>query len=326
MTSPDRADGAIPLDEWLRFLDGEYLSTFIRDGGASVKFAAASDEVRRNLRVALKSMCDELGYVFAELDAASIRAYMPQDIFFGIASQIDWRLLAKREILRLCAELSFRVEGIDPAAEESPLYAIADANGLDPSFVLSEIRPAIQDNVFKNQSMSRDFRVAMARLCSASVDISARGGDRSHPIVDWLTGANTRISAVRMFGIHTPINRVTARYFIESATYWVRSAGYSGTVILLDNTRVTLARNPRDGVRHYTRAMTMEHYELLREFIDGADRLSGTLLAVSTNYDFLDESSPKGYGIYQALQTRIIDDVRDRNVVNPIASLVRLSQ
>ena len=326
MTSPDRADGAIPLDRWLGFLDREYLSTFIRDGGASVKFAVTDDDLRPKLRDSLRALCDKRGFLCVEIDAAARRVHMPQDIFFGIASQIDWRLLANREVLRLCSEMRFRVEDIDPAATESLLDAIADANGLDPTFVLSEIRPAIQDNVFKNQRMSRDFRVAMSRLCAASVDSSSRGGDRSHPIVDWLTGVNTRISAVRMFGIHTPINRVTARHFIESALYWVRGAGYSGTVILLDNTRVTLVRNPRDNIRHYTRAATMDHYELLREFIDGADRLSGTLLAVSTNHDFLDENSPKGYGIYQALQTRIIDDVRDRNVVNPIASLVRLAQ
>ena len=72
----------------------------------------------------------------------------------------------------------------------------------------------------------------------------------------------------------------------------------------------------------------MEHYELLREFIDGLDRLTGTLLVVVTSHDFLDDSSDRrsrGYGIYQALRTRVLDDVRDRNLVNPVASLVRLS-
>ena len=104
--------------------------------------------------------------------------------------------------------------------------------------------------------------------------------------------------------------------------------GHAGTVILFDNSRVTVARNPKDGLRYYTRAMAMEHYELLREFIDGVDRLAGALLVVVTNRDFLDDSGhrrSRGYGINQALRTRVMDDVRDRNRVNPIASLVRLS-
>lgn len=110
----------------------------------------------------------------------------------------------------------------------------------------------------------------------------------------------------------------------ESVLYWIRDAGHSGTVVLLDNRRVTLARNPRDGVRYYTRAMAMDHYELLREFVDDVDRLAGTLMLVATDEGFLD--GPRSFDIYEALKTRVMDDVRDRNLVNPVASLVRLSQ
>ena len=68
----------------------------------------------------------------------------------------------------------------------------------------------------------------------------------------------------------------------------------------------------------------MEHYELLREFVDSVDQLTSTLFVVLTSQDFVDENSTRGYGIYQALRTRVMDDVRDRNMANPIASLVRL--
>ena len=75
------------------------------------------------------------------------------------------------------------------------------------------------------------------------------------------------------------------------------------------------------------RAMTLDHYEVLREFIDGTDRLAGVLLAVATGYEFLNDDPVRGrgWGIYSALRTRIMDDVRDRNVVNPVSSLVRIS-
>ena len=98
--------------------------------------------------------------------------------------------------------------------------------------------------------------------------------------------------------------------------------------MLLDNSRVTVSPNPRDDRRYYSRAMTLEHYELLREFIDGVDRLTSTLLVVASSPEFLDEdagSRARGYGIYPALRTRVMDDVRDRYLVNPAASLVRLS-
>ena len=315
----------VVIDEWLDVVDREYLSTFIKDGGSAVKFAVAGEERRTALREALKPRCKELNYVFVMLDAAACRVHMPQDIFFALAAQLDWRLLARRLILRLLAEKDYRVEGVDPGNAVNIVDAVARANDLDFQFVLSELRVMLQDEVFKNPNMARAFRVAMTHLCRMERGMPTQEEYAGQPLLDWLTGTNTRIGNVRSFQVHTPINRTTARYFIESTLYWVRRAGYAGTVILLDNARVTVPRNPQDGQRYYTRAMTMDHYEVLREFIDDVDRLSGSLVVVATDEAFVDEHSARGWGIYAALRTRVMDDVRDRNIVNPVASLVRLS-
>jgi len=311
----------IPIQEWLEFIDSEYLSTFIKDGGASVKFAVTPDERKADLYGALKARCRELDYNFVALDAATSRVHMPQDIFFALAKQFDWRLLAWRMVRRLAEEKGFNVEDIGITEAANNIYdALGRANQIDARFVLREIRPELERKVFRNQNMARDFKVAMTHLC-ASLD----SGESDQPLLDWLTGDNPRISNVRPFSIRTSINRTTARHFIESALYWARHAGVAGTAVLLENSRVTVARNPRDGKRYYTRPMTIDHYELLREFIDDVDRLASTLLVVVTNYDFIDEQAARGWRIYSALQTRIMDDVRDRNLVNPVAALVRLA-
>ena len=315
----------ISLDEWLQVINTEYLSTFVRDGGASIKFAVTEEESRADLCERMKARCRGSDYLFIQLDAKTLRAHMPQDFFFRFASQVDWRLLARRLILRFAAEQRYQVRDIDPDVPGDIFDAIAKANNLESQSVLMELRPRIQNSIFKNTKMAKDFRVCMTQLCWLE---DTYGEYTGQPLLDWLTGVNTRISGVRPFFIYTGINRATARYFIESALYWIRHVGYAGTVIVFENSRVTVARNPKDGLRYYTRAMAMEHYELLREFIDGLDRLTGTLLVVVTNQDFLDDSGTRGsrgYGIYQALRTRVMDDVRDRNLVNPVASLVRLS-
>ena len=311
----------IPIQEWLRFIDSEYLSTFIKDGGASVKFAVTPEQKKPELYSALKAQCQELDYIFVELDAISSRVHMPQDIFFALARQIDWRLLARRMVLRLAEERGFNVNEIDLTDNsENIFHALGHANSLEARFILQDLRRAIEARVYKNQQMARDFKVAMTHLCT-----NMGSGESTQPLLDWLTGANTRIGNVRTFYIRTSINRTTARHFIESAMYWVRHVGFAGTVVLLDNTRVTVGRNPKDGERYYTRAMTIDHYELLREFIDDVDRLTGTMIAIVTNYDFVDDYSIRSWKIYPALQTRIMDDVRDRNLINPVAALMRLS-
>ena len=314
----------MPLHEWLRFVDSEYLSSFIRDGGASIKFAVTQNALKPALYEALERQCRASGYVVVKLDAVATRVHMPQDVFFGMARQVDWRLSARRLILKLAKERGYRVEHLDARQDRNPFAIIGEANALESESVYRELRPFIDSEVAKNRRMAKDFSVAMAHFCQCE---NMRENDSyvGQPLIDWLTGAVTRVSHVKSFSIYTGINRTTARHFIESALYWFRRAGYAGTVILLDNTRVTLARNPRDGLRHYTRAMAMDHYEVLREFVDATDQLTGALMIVVTDNEFLDETGPKGYHIYQALMTRIMDDVHDKNQVNPMASLVRLS-
>ena len=325
-------NNTISLKDWFHFIDKEYLSTYVKAGGSSVKFAVTPEELKADLYATVEARCKALDYEVIKLNAKyklnekdkEMRAYMPQDIFFGLARQLDWRRLARRFILRLAARRGFRVDGID-TTPHGVFDRIAEANGLEPANVIQEIRPEIQNSVARNASMAKDFRVCMSQLCLLEY---IRGDYNGQPLLDWLRGYNTRISNVRLFSIYSGINRATARYFIESALYWVRHAGCAGTIILFDNSRVTVARNPKDGWKYYTRAMTLEHYELLREFVDRVGDLDGALLVVVTNSDFVDNSPDRrsrGYGIYPALQTRVMDDVRDRNRVNPLSSLIRLS-
>lgn len=317
----------IPLRDWLEVIESEYLSSFLPSGGASVKFAVASDELKADLYTAVRERCSKNGMLLVSLDAASRRAHMPQDLFHGFAESVDWREAARRMILKLAQQRVYNVDGINPRSDTNVFETIAEVNGLEHQFVLGNLRPQIQERVYREPLMAKDFRVAMTQLCLAE-DIRAGEIYGGQPIIDWLTGTNTRISSVRPYSIYTPINRTTARHFFESALFWLHHVGYPGIIILLDNSRVTVARNPRDGLRYYTRAMVLEHYELLREFVDTTDRLTGTFLVVVTSSDFLEEEAGprnRGFGIYQALMTRVIDDVRDRNLVNPVASLVRLS-
>ena len=84
----------IPIRDWLKFVDDEYLSTFIKDGGASIKFAVTPDELKADLYADVKARCQELDYVFVNLDAALMRAYMPQDI------SLRWRSRLTGDCLR----------------------------------------------------------------------------------------------------------------------------------------------------------------------------------------------------------------------------------
>ena len=320
----------IALDDWLEVVDDEYLSAFIREGGSAVKFAVTDEERRPALQQALKSRCDLSGFLFVSLDAISCRAHMPQDLFFEVARQIDWRLLCRKALLHILSKMSYKVEEVDASVPRGIVSAVATANGVDPDYVIQELRPDLERVVYRNAELARPFRSAMAHLCRLECfETAETDGYRGTPLLDWLTGRDNRIGHLRDFGVQTRIDRTTARLFLESTCRWVTEAGYLGTVILLDNSHVTVTPprpRPPDGPRYYTKAMIMDHYEILREFIDTVDEMSGTLLVVSPAYEFLDDDvRGRGWGCYDALRTRVMDDVRDRELVNPASTLVRIA-
>ena len=83
----------------------------------------------------------------------------------------------------------------------------------------------------------------MTQLCLTEMGGAAHDQE-AVPLIEWLTGLNRRVSSVRRYSIHNSIVRTNAKYFFESLLYWVRLVGYSGTVVILDDSRVTLRQNP----------------------------------------------------------------------------------
>ena len=96
----------ISLDNWLQIIDAEYLSTFVRYGGASVKFAVTPDELKADLYTKMEARGRELDHLFVNLDAALARApsCLPRLLFW---TRRQGRLTSswlRRFILRLASD------------------------------------------------------------------------------------------------------------------------------------------------------------------------------------------------------------------------------
>ena len=197
---------------------------------------------------------------------------------------------------------------------------------LDADFLLMELRRKIEAHVFRNKGLAKDFRVAMTQLAVAEL-VGAQEATTVHAVLtDWLCGRNRAVGAVKPYQIFTRITRSNARLLFESLLVWLAFAGFSGLVLTIDISRISVVRNPRDELLHYTKAGVLDALELLRQFIDATDRLDNCLIVVVPGPAFLDEDIlGRGIGAYEALKFRVYDEVRDRTLVNPMASLVRLT-
>lgn len=309
---------------WLSALRDEYVSTYIARGGSSVKFAVPVDaDSLEGLRLEIERLARTDRHIFASIDASTTRIHMVDQLFYAVAEQFPWR-----ESVR--AVIGQRVTGLGlsmpPEGTDTPLFqAIADANSLDPDYVKLELRRKVVERVFREYRLAKDFRVAMTQLTLAELSGGTEADTVFETIRDWLTGANKAVSAVKPYQIYTRINRANARFFLESALSWAVLSGHPGTAIVLDISRLAVARNPKDERIYYSRAATIDAYEVLRQFIDSIDRLSSCLIVVLAEREFLDEDAgSRGVGGYSALKFRIFDEVRDRRIANPLAALVRL--
>jgi hypothetical protein len=313
---------SIGLSKWFSFIDEEYLRGFVRDGGSAIKFAVPLDDAfRTDILDGLSGLAAQAGYSVVKISAAETKIHLMDEVFFRTAEQVPWQILSRRFIAKLAADAGY--EWTEDG--DGPLYTrLAWKNQVDPQMLLLDLKKAIGNVVLKEPALSRDFRVAMAQLCIAELSGGQDGLTAVNVLTDWLTGRNRAVSAVKPYHIFRKINRSTARFFFESMVRWTRLNAFPGIVVLLDTQRLMLAHKPQDLSPFYSKAAVLDAYELLRQFIDGADNLEGFFMVVVPDFDFLEDPN-RGIGAYEALKFRVFDEIHDRNLANPMASLGRIT-
>ncbi|NOT57127.1 MAG: DUF2791 family P-loop domain-containing protein, partial [Deltaproteobacteria bacterium] len=148
-------------------------------------------------------------------------------------------------------------------------------------------------------------------------------------IKEWLRGGLQRLSEIKPALIFQKVARDNARYLLASLSHWAHLAGKKGLVLAIDISRCLMQR-PRpkdlqDESRYYSLAMTLDTYELLRQCIDATDETEFCLTTVIAPPAFLHPDDRRGVYGYDALRMRIWDEVRDKQRVNPLSTLVRLA-
>lgn len=322
--------------DWLEVMRLEYLDDFIRLGGGAVKFVVPADaDGRAEVREGLRAAAERGGFQFASVDATTTKLHMIDHLFHDIARQVDWDALAKACLRRCLTEMGFRLPGLDGDVdggvdgdgerEQLTLSALAARNDLPESLFYGEVTRGVSNRLYRDHAMSREFRLAMIRLCLAHLD-PADDPALTDAVKQWLRGELRLISALKRVLIFQRIARHNARHMLLSLAHWLRLAGKSGLVLTLDIARYGDATRPRDrgpGL-YYSTAACMDAYEVLRQLIDAADELEAGFVGVLAAPEFLHDER-RGLRSYQALYLRIADEVRDRYRPNARSALVRLS-
>lgn len=315
------------LEKWLEIIRKEYLQDFIRGGGATVKFVVPTEEINHgDLRQKIRNISEAEGYLFAFVDAVNTSIHMIDHLFHCVARQVDWDDLAFSFIHRILSESGYNIPS---QRQEFGLRRIAELSGRDQRLLQGELNSLLEKYLFHDYQMCHEFRIAMIRLCQALLDPDGLSPVPSVVIKEWLRGELRLISEVKPALISQKIARHNARHMLSSLCYWSHLAGKNGLVIVLDISRC-LVQRPKskdldDEGRYYTKATTLDAYELLRQFIDATDEMEFCFIAVIATPPFLHPDDRRGAWRYDALKLRIWDEVRDKYRANPLSSLIRLS-
>lgn len=315
----------IDVDDYVEFLDREYLRSYVDGGGAAVKFVVARDDVGAHaFGAALRDRARSGGYLAARVDAAVTRVHMMDQVFFQVAHQVDWDALAVGAVR---GALAAAAHPVPPASDDVSVDAVAAHHGVDAGELSRDVNRLLQQRVHRDYAMVAEFRVAMLRLCQAQLRTGQVTEAEHAAVLDWLAGELRQISLLRSARIFRRIGRHNARQMLFSLSHWLSTNGMAGLALELDVRRLGFARRPRAEERsglYYTRAALIDAYELLRQLVDNTDELSHCCIVVVAGPELLTDGH-RGLDAYQALKLRIHDEVRDRNRDNPYSSLVRLA-
>ncbi len=316
-------------DEWLDLARKEYLRTFVRDGGASVKFLVPSQDAdHEELRQKLEEIARDEGYQFAFIDAARIKVHMIDKLFHDIARQVNWDQLAFSFLSRILPQNGYKVP---PEQDEFSIHKITELNERDPRVFPAELNQLLEKEVYKDYRMCLEFRLAMFRLCQAALDPDSARPPRD-VVHSWLTGSLRRISEMKPALVFQKITRHNARHMLFSLSHWVMRAGKNGLVLALDISRCLdqrprpRDRDPSDDTFYYSKATTLDAYEVLRQCVDAVDEMANCFIIVMAPISFVHEHDRRSVWHYEALRLRIWDEVRDEHRANPLSPLIRLKR
>lgn len=319
----------LDVPSYLDFLDREYLRPYVAHGGAAVKLLATDDAAAATaLAEAWGGTASGPdagfgdGFISVGVDAVTTRIHLIDQVFAEIARQLDWPALAGSVVRAAYAEAGF-----PPPQRQLTVSAVARHHDIDPAELYRSVRRALERLVLRNSRLGHEFRTAMFRLCQHHLGRGDISRSECETVIAWLRAERVPAAELRALALTAKLARHNARSMLLSLTHWVRLAGYRGLVLRMDLSRLAVARRPPAGLRdgyYYSKAATLDAYELVRQLIDGTDEFDGLFVAVVLPQDLVHDET-RGLSAYSALRLRVFDEVRDRFRANPYSTLVRIA-
>lgn len=175
-------------------------------------------------------------------------------------------------------------------------YNMASQDTDDEYEKLALLKERIHDELEETRQYSTAFATVIENYVKLRSEDDAEGASSA---ISWLRGdENMPFSIKKKFGIKSEINKTNALGFLEALSAFIKSIGYSGLVILVDEVEVIRKLN--------TQNMRDTAYDYIRLIYDNCsiDQFQSTLFVFAGTRELF-EDSKRGIPSYTALEERI---------------------
>jgi len=309
----------VGLDTYLNVLEEEYISSFIKEGGASFKLVVGIyGGGKTHFLYLVRDLAWKYNFAtaYVELSQNECPFSKLEEVYKGIVRNIT-PPLSYEELL------SGYERGINNFIKHWIGWKtnILRQSGID----VKEINSAILEEVNTWKDLeSISFARALKNAVKTYLD---REEDDFDYIIQWLLGESYESRIHKKFGILEKIDKGTAFIMIRSLVKWIKYLGYSGLIILFDEAEQIPSLSRKDKDRLLSN---------LRELIDECSHQNFSNVMIF--YAVPDKHFLEGRTqIYEALRQRletVFEEINpsgveidlEKNNINPIEFLVEVGK
>ncbi len=288
---------------WLERFKEYYLANYIASGGSKVKVLVGSaGSGKTHLVHCIRQNAKTLGYETVYLSARDYDDYRLNNLpglYRAIVGQINKEKLVRGLCCSVAKKLGYEADKYDGTSLF--LHLLIDDTKLPRTEAIGEIKRAASE-VFGDIDFGSSFTAFAYRI----VNNHMINGNENDVILalKWLGGHKLERREKQDLLLFEQLQKVNARYWLNSLIRILKIAGMTGLVIAIDDLEVMTEHSQETGKFIYTTNAIKDVCELFRQLIDDAELLNNFLLILAGRREII-EDERRGFVSYDALWMRL---------------------